>query len=219
MKKIVALFLIAAMLFSCTACAGKEPPNMEPQVSQMKAICELAVMECYYHNVAKYYEKDAIKGILGIGKKDKHFWIEYSGVVKLGIDASLVTIEVADTQVTVTIPEATVLDCRVDSTSLSKDSFIVDKKSADIVADDEVKAYAEAQSKLEESASGDKVLLANAQQRAQALLEEYIKNIGNAVGKQYSIKWVYVDSNGNPINTSTAQTPASEPEPEVETAK
>ena len=38
MKKIVALFLIVAMLFNCTACAGKEPPNMEPQVSQMKAV-------------------------------------------------------------------------------------------------------------------------------------------------------------------------------------
>lgn len=219
MKKIVALFLIVAMLFNCTACAGKEPPNMEPQVSQMKAICELAVMECYYHNVAKYYEKDAVKGILGIGKKDKHFWIEYSGVVKLGIDASLVTIEVADTQVTVTIPEAKVLDCRVDSSSLSKDSFIVDKKSANIVADDEIKAYEEAQSKLEESASGDKVLLASAQQRAQSLLEEYIKNIGNAVDKQYSIKWVYVDRNGNSTNTNTVEPPTSEPEPEEKTAK
>ena len=72
---------------------------------------------------------------------------------------------------------------------------------------------------MEESASGDKVLLASAQQRAQSLLEEYIKNIGNAVDKQYSIKWVYVDRNGNSTNTNTVEPPTSEPEPEEKTAK
>ena len=30
---------------------------------------------------------------------------------------------------------------------------------------------------------------------------EYITNIGNAVGKQYSIKWVYVDTAGNQLGT------------------
>ena len=204
MKKIVVLFLAIAMMFSCVACgsqAKEEPIDMEPKVSQMKAICELAVMECYYHNVAKYFEEDAVKGFLGIGNKDKHFWIEYSGVVKLGIDVSLVSVEVADTQITITIPEAKVLGCKVDSASLSDNSFIVDKDSADIEAADEIKAFDEAQSKLEETASADKALLASAQQRAQALLEEYITNIGNAVGKQYSIKWVYVDAAGNPLGT------------------
>lgn len=218
MKKVVVLFLAFVMLFNCVACgqqAKKEPINMEPKVSQMKAICELAVMECYYHNVAKYFEKDAIKGFLGIGNKDKHFWIEYSGVVKLGIDISLVNIEVSDTQITITIPEAKVLDCKVDSASLTDDSFIVDKKSANIEAADEVKAFGEAQAKLEETASGDKALLASAQQRAQALLEEYITNIGNAVGKQYSVKWVYVDANGNPkgtvVNEMVTSTETAEP--------
>ncbi|MBQ5390445.1 MAG: DUF4230 domain-containing protein, partial [Clostridia bacterium] len=72
MKKIVVLFLAVSMMVTCVACgqqAKEEPINMEPKVSQMKAICELAVMECYYHNVAKYFEEDAVKGILGIGNK------------------------------------------------------------------------------------------------------------------------------------------------------
>ena len=205
MKRIIALCLAAVMTAICAACgqqAAAEPANMGPQVSQMKAICELAVMECYYHNVAKYFEEDASKGFLGIGRKDKHFWVEYSGIVKLGIDVSHVNIEVADTQVTITLPEAKVLGCTVDSSSLSKDSFIVDKKSADIEGEDKVKAFDEAQSALEENAANDKALLASAQQRAQDLLEEYITNIGNVVGQQYSIKWVYVDSNGNPLKTA-----------------
>ena len=217
MKKIVSLSLAAVVVIGIVCVIAivlgqrrvEEPVNMEPQASQMKAICELAVMECYYHNVAKYFEKDATRGILGIGKKDKHFWVEYSGVVKLGVDVSLVNIEVIDTQITITLPEAKVLGCKIESSSLSEDSFIVDKKSADIEGADEIAAFDEAQSKLEENAANDKTLLANAQQRAQNLLEEYITNIGNAVGKQYSIKWSYVDANGNPLGTVANDTATS----------
>ena len=213
MKKIIALFLVIAALLSFAACgkAEEEQAAMEPDISQMRAICELAVMECYYHNVAKYYEMDAEKGFLGIGNKDKHFWVEYSGVVKLGIDASLVSIEVAGTKVTITIPEAKVLGCKVDSDSLSKDSFIVDKDSAEVSGEDEIKAFELAQTKLEEIAANDKTLLANAQQRAQTLLEGYIYNIGNAVGKTYTIKWIYLDADGNPIANTSTDTSTGEP--------
>ena len=107
MKKMIALLLALAALLGCTACGQKEEaPTVEPDVAEMRAICELSTMDCYYHNVAKYFEKDAQKGFLGIGKKDKRFWIEYSGVVQMGIDASLVKIEVEDMRVTITIPEA-----------------------------------------------------------------------------------------------------------------
>lgn len=213
MKKIFVLFLAVITLLSCVACGKVEekPKNMEPQVSQMKAICELAVMECYYHNVAKFTEEDA-EGALW-WTKDKHFWVEYSGVVKLGIDVSLVNIEVTDTQITITIPEAKVLGCKVDSASLSKDSFIVDKESAEIDADDEIAAFDSAQTKLEEIASNDKALLAGAQQRAQALLEDYIYNIGNAVAKTYNIKWVYLDADGNPTGSTNIDTSSTAEEP------
>ena len=175
MKKIVGLMLSLALAFLCTSCSApdeEKPLNMEPQATQMKAICELAVMDCYYHNVAKFTEEDA-QGIL-LWKKDKRFWIEYSGVVKLGIDVSLVNVEIKDTQVTITLPEAKVLGCKVDSTSLTEDSFIVDQNSGDIGAADEVKAFKAAQSKLEEMAASDKALLASAQQRAQDLLTGYM---------------------------------------------
>ena len=87
MKRVAVLILIAVILFTMISCGQKaEPVNMEPKVSQMKSICELAVMECYYHNVAKFKEEN-VEGILW-WQKDKHFWIEYSGVVKLGIGVS-----------------------------------------------------------------------------------------------------------------------------------
>ena len=90
----------------------------------------------------------------------------------------------------------------MDSESLSQNSYIVDENSAQVEAADEVLAVSEAQRQLEEMAAKDKTLLANAQQRAKSLLEEYIKNIGEAVGEEYKIDWIYVDASGNPLGTA-----------------
>ena len=196
MKKCVSLFLALLLSLSLASCGVgmSKASDMEPEVSQMKAICELAVMDCYYHNVAKFKEEDA-EGFW-FWQTDKQFWIEYSGVVTLGVDVSQVTVEVKDNQVTITLPAAKVLSCKVDSSSLTKDSFIVADGSASISAEDEVAAFDAAQSKLQETAAGDTVLLANAQQRAQSLLEDYVTNVGNVVGKEYTIQWVYLDEEG-----------------------
>ena len=202
MRKHKVFFLIITIIFICTACGNpaEDKVDVEPQLTQVRSICELATMECYYHNVAKFYEEDA-EGILW-WKKDKHFWIEYSGIVTFGIDVSLVNIEVTDSQITITLPEAEVQSCNVDSSSLTEDSYIVDKNSAKITAEDEIFAFEEAQKRLEETAANDRVLLAEAQQRAQALLADYVTNLGNAAGKNYSIKWVYIDTDGNLLGVS-----------------
>ena len=213
MKKLLSLLLAVIMIVSCTACGNTENKeiNTEPQISQMRSICELAVMDCYYHNVAKYREENA-SGFL-LWKKDKHFWVEYSGIVRLGIDVSQVNMEINENQVTITIPGAKVLDCKVDSSSLTPDSYIVDKNSADITAEDETQAFQDAQNKLKETASKDTTLLGEAQQRAQSLLEDYVNNIGNAIGKEYSITWKYLDGNGQQTGVSSSAGASSVEEP------
>lgn len=193
MKKIISILLVFMLAFSCMACAKTTEPKQEivPQASQMKAICELATMKCYYHNVAKYTKEDAA-GILW-WKKDRRFWIEYEGIVTMGIDASLVDIEVDNDTVTITIPPAKVLGFEVDETTLNEDSYIVDTKSAKVKAEHQTEAFKQAQDHMKEEAEKDTLLLANAQQRAQKLLEDYVNNIGNCVGKTYNIKWIYLD--------------------------
>lgn len=191
MKKFVVLLLSVGLLIICASCTEDEKviPDTQPQIDQMQTICDLAVMECYYRNVAKFDEENA-SGIL-FWKRDKKFWVEYSGIVKLGIDASQIDMEIHGDTVTITIPEATVLNCSVDSDSITEDSFVVEQGSAKITAKDEQEAFAEAQKKMEESAKNDQVLLRSAQQRAQTLLEEYVKNIGEKIGKNYTVQWGY----------------------------
>lgn len=205
MKKIISIMLGFVMCLSFVACSNSDNSNKDisPQASQMKSICELATMQCYYHNVAKYMDDD-VSGTLW-WKKDRKFWVEYSGVVTVGIDTSLVNIEVAGENVTITIPPATVLGSKVDETTLTKDSFIVAKDSAKVEAEHQTEAFKDAQVKMQEDASNDIVLLANAQQRAQKLLEDYVTNIGNCVGKNYQIKWVYLEGAKELQNLGTEQ--------------
>ena len=199
MKKIIALCMLLFVSFSLISCSEKPITTVEPQVSQMRSICELATMECYYHNVAKYFQ-DGGTGAFGIDKKDKHFWMEYSGKLIIGVDASLITMTIEDTVVTITMPPAFVKDCTVDSKSLNTESYIVAKDSAKIKAEDQTKAVDEAQAKMKLSAASDAVLLANAQQRAQMLIEDYVHNIGKAFQVDYTINWVLVNENGTPLN-------------------
>ena len=48
MKKIITLFLIMITVVLSTSCGKTEAEQIEvePQVSQMKTICELATMDC-----------------------------------------------------------------------------------------------------------------------------------------------------------------------------
>lgn len=192
MKKINSIIFIITICISLSACTYSNEFNKDisPQLSQMQSICELATTQCYYHNVAKY-NKDNVSGSLW-WKKDRNFWVEYSGIVTIGVDASLIKIDVVDENVTITIPPAKVLECKVDENTLTEDSFVIAKNSAKVKAEHQTEAFKEAQEKMRENADKDTVLLANAQQRTQQLLEDYIMNIGNVTGKSYKITWVYL---------------------------
>ena len=208
MKKFLCTLLCLAVLPVLSACSKTpEAPLPEPHVSQMRSICELATMECYYHNVAKYKVENA-ETFLWI-TKDKHFWIEYSGQVTIGIDASQVSMTIDGDNVQITLPPAEVLGCKVDPNSLNEDSFIIAKNSATVTAEDQTTAFKEAQANMENAAKNDSALLLTAQQRAQALLEDYVQNIGNKLGKQYRVTWVYRNEDTSTAPAGTASSVSS----------
>ncbi|MBQ2798638.1 MAG: DUF4230 domain-containing protein [Ruminiclostridium sp.] len=208
MKKIIALAMSLVMCLALTSCnSGNEssvPEKIpEPEITKMRSICELATMECYYHNVAKFYEEKA-ESFLWF-TKDKHFWIEYAGVVTIGIDASLVNVMVEDEKVTITMPPAKVLGCKVDESTLNHRSVIVANGSAAVTAEDQTAAFKEAQREMQDVASNDMMLLKNAQQRAQKLIEDYVVNLGEMVGKEYYVTWLYVTEDGTQNITTSSQ--------------
>ena len=123
LKKLFTVLFAVLLAFSTAACGKSEDaktPQIEPDQARMRAISELSVMECYYHNVAKFDQKNAEQFLFW--SKDKRFWIEYSGTVRIGVDAAEVKLEsIGDDKFKVTIPFGRVLSCTVDSGSLTAD--------------------------------------------------------------------------------------------------
>ena len=59
-----------------------------------------------------------------------------------------------------------------------------------------------------ENVQSDESLLQQAQNRAQDLLEQYVKNVGDAMGKTYEVSFVTADG----VGTNTDSTEAVSPE-------
>ena len=198
-KKLSILFITSIMLFSMTGCSMKNDsaqidiPMEEPNISQMKSVCELATLECFYHNTAKL----DTPGKFLFWNTNKKLWIEYSGVVTIGIDISSLDMKMKNNTVTITMPDAKVLSSRIDETSLTENSFYAESKgiggssigAGKITAEDQSQAFEEAQKNMQEEAQKDATLLLQAKGRAQTLLQNYVKNIGEAIGVEYDIQW------------------------------
>lgn len=198
MRRIHICWIIAIMIaVTLMGCGKQEEANIpEPQIEQVRSICNLATVQCYYHNVAKS-EKKADKGITHLGEKDRKFWIEYTGIANLGIDVAEVQMKVDGTEVELTLPEAKLLNISIDRETLNEDSYI---SSADglnkneITAEDQTEAINQAQQEMEKTVAANTTLLLNAQNRAKKLIENYIEQLGEAIGVKYHITWKYLDS-------------------------
>jgi len=190
MKKIKILFVI--FLFILVGCSNKK--DSVPSLVQIRKISNLATLECYYHNVAKSVQKKG-SGILNIGEKDRKYWLEYTGVVRIGIDMSLVKMEIKNNEIVISLPKAKVLSSNVlkddyDKTSIytSDDSWFNKNK---ITAESQKKAITDAQNQMLEEVNKNTSLFAQAEERAEELIKNYIVQLGEISGIEYQVKFVY----------------------------
>lgn len=204
MRKRIVCMVIGILTLSLSACTKDKADAVEqasevkteavsqeetPDISQIRSICKLATLECYYHNVAKS-EKEAGSGLSHFGENDRKFWTEYNGVAKIGVDMSKGDMKINGTEITIYMPEAEILSIKPDSESVSEP--IMDKDSWNsnpIDADDVTGAVSVAQDDIYESIQNDSSLLANAKDRAKKLIENYINQLGEASGTEFTIKW------------------------------
>lgn len=192
-KQSVAAACVTALLLLTTACGKAEEPALPlPQEEQVKAICQLAVLECEYHNLAKYQDGQKVERFLWM-TKGKRFWVEYSATAVLGINADQVSMELQGDVVSITLPRARVLNCKVNGDSLSKDSYIVDKDSAPVTAEDEVRAFKDAQDSLQQMVEADGDMLDLAQTRVEELLRNYVNSLAKATGTEYQVEFHYIE--------------------------
>ncbi len=191
LNRVAKMLLVSVISVCCLAGCFSE--KKEADFSGINSVCELATLKCYYHNVAKA-ETEASGLFKGLGTGYKKIWTEYSGIVELGIDVNKVSITKPDDKgvVKVTIPDAEILNVDLDEDSMSEpltDTGFLTK----ITKEEETAALAEAQNNMEETAQANSALLVQAKERAKNLIEGYVRNVGEQIGKEYMVEWVDVE--------------------------
>ena len=192
-KRVIAILLMTIIMAgSSVGCSKEKVP--EPELTQVRSICNLATVKCYYHNVAKSEKKAA-----HVFEKDRKFWIEYTGVANVGIDMSKVDMKVEGEKVTVIIPSAKLLNKSIDV--INKESYFFSADGInknEITAEDQTKAIDDAQKEMVKEVKANTTVMISAQERAKTLIENYIKQVGKAAGIDYQIEWEYVEDEDEP---------------------
>lgn len=211
-QRFLAILLITVPLLLCGCASSSEADtanltDTRPAISQIRDICELAVLKCRYHNLAKSV-KEPGSGIIHFGEKERKFWIEYQGTVEISYDVNKVTMKQNGTDIEITLPSPT-LTCAVIPQSWNPESYIIEPdqwiQKNPITADDQDKAIASAQKEMEDQVKNNSSLLRTAQRQAQELIENYIGQIGDLTGTQYQVTWKTEDGiSGSTESTETA---------------
>lgn len=160
----------------------------------IKRICELATLDCFYHNVSEWSKQGNF-----IGYGAKKLWIEYDGIVRVGVRADQIKISEPDKDniVTVTIPEAVILDNDLDENSL----YEIDSSLpmwgfiplySGVSTEERKSALADAQRDMVTSASQNSMIMEEARERSKKIIEKNIIAMGEASNKEYTVKFVDV---------------------------
>ena len=176
------------------------PTERQISESNIQRICELATLDCFYHNVTEWSDPGNI-----IGYGARKLWIEYDGIVRVGMKADQIKISEPDSNnvVTVTIPDAVILDKDLDESTVreidSQTVLLGFIQWSEVNTEDRRKALSKAQDEMADSASQNGTILAEAKNRAKMIIETNIVAAGEAAGKHYKVKFV---------NASEAQLPS-----------
>ena len=212
MKKLFSIFLVLSLLFALAGCNSKPEEELKKaeatiEIDEMRAIANLATVDCYFHNVAKSDREMNPAWYQFWEKKNMRFWVEYDGKVTIGIDVNKLKVEVGENNVvTITMPNAVVLDATVNEQSLTSESFYFDPKAKKPSPEEQTEAFKQAQSNMRETAEKNPVLMANAKANAKELLRNYVNSVGEAVGVQYTIEWKDIDDPSKAAETDPPPT-------------
>ncbi len=172
-------------------CGAQDTQRQEADFTGVKSVCELSTLKCYYHNVATVNIEPSgpFSNILKVGYK--RIWIEYTGTVEFGIDASKVEIDGPDERgvVRVRVPEIEILNVYLDresiETPITEAGFFTE-----ITAEEKVAGISAAQEDMRATASQNQALYTQAYDRARRVIKGYVQNVGASVGESYTVEWV-----------------------------
>lgn len=180
-----------------------------PEQSEVDAICQLATLDCYYHNVARSI-KSAGTGVEHMGERDRKFWIEYDAYARVGIDVNQLQMSINEetNEITIILPKAMIVGAvNADPNSYNINSYIEEPDTSTIAnwtvnsinknpitSTDVTEAIAESLLELETEIMNDAALLNRARERAKDLITSYIEQLAEMSDVEYTINWVYIEN-------------------------
>ena len=190
-KAALCVLLISLLGVLTCGCSSESDQKKSADFSGVHSVCELSTLDAYYHNVAKadVPASGPLADLLKTGHK--RVWIEYSGIVRLGIDADQVTIGEPNEQgeVEVHIPDVRILEADLDSDSIS-DPIVETGFLTWVTPEEKTAGIAAAQEDMREKAGRDQMLNTQAYDKARRTIAGYVQNVGEAIGESYTVKWV-----------------------------
>jgi len=183
-KKICFLSVFCALfLISCSP--DVRQPAAAIDIEEMRSICNLAVLDCYYHNVAKLNRQE--KALLR--NTERTIWMDYTAKIKVGIDASLLTIAVDGAAVTITLPAPKALQ----KPNIIEDSITYfsseGKDTTKITPEERLEAVGIANANMLSTVRENSSLMLNAENRVKEILKSYVDRIGELSDTAYTITW------------------------------
>lgn len=189
----VLLFVAIAVTWLIPVVHNKQQELFDTtEFSAVDKICELATLKCYYHDVAELKKEPKGPFKLGVAQYGyKKLWMEYDGIVQVGIDVNEVKVNSPDKDgvVRIYVPEARILDVSAQIDSM-KDPISDTGWFTSITTEEKAEAFAEAQAKMKEEAQSNGSILSQAQNNAKELLKQYVINVGKQLNKQYTVQWI-----------------------------
>ena len=140
----------------------ENPVEEKPlEIAQIRNICELSTVECYFNNIAKSV-KEPGTGLKHIGEIQRKFWIKYQIKVRVSYDISQIEMSQNDDEISIYLPEPKVTSSVIES-SWNKDSYVISKdkkiQKNPITADDQTKAIKESCESVEEEVRNNTALI------------------------------------------------------------
>lgn len=178
------LLATATMMLIAWVILGPDNKNEDDFVFDIEVISELTTLECRYHNVSV---RDIEGNLFRVG--EQYVWFEYDVVIDVGIDINEVRIEepTEDGVVKIYLPPAKILGAKAEKETISKPVCELGPFT-EITADEELQIINEGVDKLKNDSKTQDVIY-QAHNSAKNVLEQYVVNMGKAIGKDYRVEW------------------------------
>lgn len=183
MKKHNIILFSLLTLFIFNSCKKN---TITPSISELRNISELAVLDCFYHTVAKKN-----KPADGIGKNDKTMWYEFNVELKLGIDTSKIKMDINETDVTIVLPPIQAIgDPIIPAETINCVSSVDGWRKTVLTPEEQFQVVEDAKNDvINKIHGGDPALIKNAESRVKTIIESYINRMGEQCGIEYTITW------------------------------